>query len=483
MAEVLTVNSWIDNQEVPADTYREDWDPGKKDECVARIAQGDAKTVDLAAQAAHRAQPEWEALSVAERKHYIDKLEAITVGAMLDLVDLEVREAGHERRTAALDFGVAANAFHYYHSVIDRFMEPEIVRDDQSYARIEKVAKGVCGAIIPWNMPVCLTMTKLPLALLTGNTMIVKPPSEAPAALTMLLERYARVLPDGVLNVINGKGGLIGTALCDHPLVRKVGFTGGTAGGIDVDVHCAQHLKPATLELGGNDAAIILDDASIDETVPKLLHGIFDRSGQICFAIKRIYVPRSMLDRFYEKLCEAVNELKVGYGLNPEAFYGPVVNKGQYDQLMELIAQTKASNEAEVRQLGSCSDPELWERGYYVLPHVVKAYSNDLPIVQKEQFGPVVPVVPYDTVEEAVAMANASPFGLCSSVWSTDMDRALALAKQIQAGQTFINGHGLYALKFGIPFGGFKDSGIGREFASDLSLNAYVDHHAIRIFN
>ena len=481
MAEILTINSWINNEEVCADVYRDDFDPGKNDEVVARIAQGTEQTLDYAAQAAHKAQPGWEALSVTERKNYIDKLSSVTVASMSDLVDLEVREAGHEKRTAGTDFGVAAQSWNYYNSVIEHFMESEIVEDDISRTYIDKVAKGVCGAIIPWNMPICLTMTKVPLALLTGNTMVVKPPSEAPAALTLLLERYARVLPDGVLNVVNGRGSTIGTAMCNHPLIRKVSFTGGTAGGIDVNTHCAKNLKPATLELGGNDAAVVLDDADIDDMIPKMLHGIFDRSGQICFAIKRIYVPRGMLDRFYEKLCEAVNEIKVGYGLNPESYYGPVMNQSQFDQVMELIAQTKASSEAQVRQLGSCANPELWDRGYYVLPHVVKAYSNQLPIVQKEQFGPVIPVIPYDSVEEAIAFANGTPFGLCSSVWSGDTNRAMTVAKRIQAGQTFINSHSIRNLHFGVPFGGVKDSGIGREFATDLSLNAYVDYHAIRL--
>ena len=481
MKEIIEINSWIGNQEIRAETYKDDIDPGKNDETVAHVAQGTEETVEQAALCAHKAQHAWSALSLAERRACIEKMEAVTVGSMSELVELEVREAGHEKRTAEMDFGIAAESLHYYNTVISDFMKPEVREDALSRTCIKKVPKGVCGAIIPWNMPICLTMTKLPLALLTGNTMIVKPPSEAPAALTLLLQRYAKVLPDGVLNVVNGRGSTIGRAMCDHPLVRKISFTGGTDGGIDVNTHCAQHLKPATLELGGNDAAIVLEDADISRVIPQMLHGIFDRAGQICFAIKRIYVPRRNFDRFYEEMCEAVNELTVGYGLHPGAYYGALMNQGQYDQLKSLIEETKKSGAAEVRELGSCVTPELWNRGYYVRPHVIKAFSNELSIVQKEQFGPAIPIVPYDTEEEAVALANGTRFGLGSSVWSASEEHAIQIANRIEAGQTFINGHNLSSLHFGIPFGGVKDSGIGREFADGLSLNAYVDYHTVRL--
>jgi acyl-CoA reductase-like NAD-dependent aldehyde dehydrogenase len=480
MPDILKINNWINNKEVPAEKYLDVIDPGKNDEIVAQVAQGTEETIQLAAEAAQAAQPAWAALSVAERKAYIDKMAAITQESMADLVELEVREAGHEKRTAEVDFGIALGSLQYYNSVIEDYMKSEVIEDDTSWTRIDKVPKGVCAGIVPWNMPICLTMSKLPLALLTGNTMIIKPPSDAPAALSLLLQRYAKALPDGVLNVVNGSGGRLGAAITANPIIRKVGFTGGTEGGRSVYEGCAANLKTATLELGGNDAAVILDDVDMDKVIPQLMHGIFDRSGQICFAIKRVYVPRKMIDEFYEKMCAEVDKIKTGYGLDPESYYGPLMNQSQYNFVMSLIEDTKKTG-SEIRELGGKSTPELWDKGYYILPHVVKAISNDIAIVQQEQFGPVIPLIPYDTEEEAIRYANGTMFGLCSSVWSGDPDRGVEVAKHLQAGQTFVNGHSLFALTFGVPFGGFKDSGIGREFTGAQSLDAYVDYHAVRL--
>ena len=479
MEKILKINSWINNKEVPAENYREDHDPGKKDEIVAKVAQGTEETVDMAAKAAAAAQPDWAALPLSERKKCIDKMLHITQDSLEELATLESREAGHEYRTAQLDFGIATGSLQYYNSVIDKFMESEVIEDDSSWTRIDKVPKGVCAGIVPWNMPICLTMSKLPLALLTGNSMIIKPPSDAPAALTLLMQRYAKVLPDGVLNVVNGSGGRLGKSITGHPLIRKVGFTGGTDGGRDVYEGCAKNIKAATLELGGNDPAVVLDDVNIDEVIPQMMHGIFDRSGQICFAIKRIYVPESMIDEFYEKMCQYVDEnITTGYSLNPDAYYGPLMNQSQYNHIMDLIEDTKNSG-SEIRTLSRNVNPDL--DGYYVLPHVVKACSNDIRIVQEEQFGPCIPIIPYESEEQAVQFANGTMSGLCSSVWSTDQERGIEFAKQIQAGQTFVNGHSMFALTFGVPFGGVKNSGIGREFTGDLSLSAYVDYHAVRL--
>lgn len=482
MSETLIINNWINNEEIPAEAYRESRDPGNLDVVVAKVAQGTKETVDQAVQAAHQAQKAWAALPLAERKAYAEKCMQITMESMADLVEIAVRDAGYEKRTAELDFGIAIGSWQYYLSVIDKFLEPEVINDEAFDAYTYKVPKGVCGAIVPWNMPICLCMSKLPLALLTGNTIVVKPPSDAPAALTLLLQRFAKALPAGVINVVNGGGGTIGTALCEHPLVAKIGFTGGTEGGIDVAERCAKRLKTCTLELGGNDAAIVLPDADMNEVVPAMLNGTLDRSGQICFAIKRIYVPKDQLDAYFEKFCEVFGTLKTGYGLNEDAFYGPLMNKNQMDHITNLIRLTEEAPDAEIRKVGGMANPELEGKGYYVQPHIVKTCNNDLPIVQLEQFGPIIPLIGYDTEAQAVEWANANRFCLCSSIWSKDTKHAAEIAVGIEAGQTFINKHSLFALCFGIPFGGFKDSGIGREFTGDLSLSAYIEYHTVKVF-
>ena len=479
MPEPIIINNWINNKEVTAEKYNDCYDPGKFDEIVSKVAQGTEADIEAACEAAHAAQPAWEALPLSERKAYAEKLLQITQESMADLVDLEVRDCGHERRTAEVDFGIAMGSWQYYLSVIDKFMESEVIEDETSWTRIDKVAKGVCAGIVPWNMPICLTMSKLPLALLTGNTFILKPPSTGPAALTELMKRYAQALPDGVLNVVNGSGSRLGKALAANPYVRKIGFTGGTAG----DVECAQELKATTMELGGNDAAIVLADADPAKVVPEMLHGCLDRSGQICFAIKRIYVPKDRIDEYFEIFKEVVGQLKTGYGMNPDAYYGPLNNKNQYDFVNGLIEESKNDPNVDIVEVGGKSDPELWDKGYYIMPHIAKAHhcANDVSVVTQEQFGPIIPLIPYETEEQAIELANDSEFGLCSSVWGADTDHAAEVATQIRAGQTFVNGHSLFALDFGVPFGGFKQSGLGREFTGDLSLSAYIDWHAVRI--
>ena len=481
MSEVLVINNWINNEEVTSEKYRDSYDPGNG-ELVAKVAQGDASTVEAAAQAAHTAQKAWAALPLAERKAYAEKCMQITVEAMEDLLEISVRDTGYEKRTAQLDFGVAIGSWQYYLSVIDKFLEPEVINDEAFDAYTYKVPKGVAGAIVPWNMPICLCMSKLPLAILTGNTFVVKPPSDAPVALTLLLQRFAKVLPAGVINIVNGGGGTVGSALCENALINKIGFTGGTEGGIDVAERCAKHLKTCTLELGGNDAAVVLADADMNEVVPAMMNGLLDRSGQICFAIKRIYVPNDQLDAYFDKFCEVYGELKTGYGLNEEAYYGPLMNKSQYEHVTNLIKLTEEAPDAEIKEVGTMANPELLDKGYYVLPHIVKTRNNDLPVVQLEQFGPIIPLIGYDTEEQALEWANANRFGLCSSVWSKDTKHAAEIAVGIEAGQTFINKHSLFALSYGIPFGGFKDSGIGREFTGDLSLGAYIEYHTVKVF-
>jgi acyl-CoA reductase-like NAD-dependent aldehyde dehydrogenase len=221
-----------------------------------------------------------------------------------------------------------------------------------------------------------------------------------------------------------------------------------------------------------------LDDVNPAEIMPALIRGIFTRSGQICFAIKRVYVPQSMYNKFFDTLCEAVDEIKVGHGLDERSSMGPVNNRSQYEFVNQLIQQTKQSN-AVVRELGQKLEPEEWDNGYYIQPTVVRDIDPTSKLACCEQFGPVIPLIPYQTLDQAIEMANDSEFGLCSSVWSSDTKRAVEIARQIEAGSTFINSHSLESVDLRMPFGGIKQSGIGREF-TDLSLADYVEYHGIR---
>jgi acyl-CoA reductase-like NAD-dependent aldehyde dehydrogenase len=474
----VRVNHFINNKEVPANKYFEVRDPGKFDELIGEVALGTSHEVDEAVKSAHQAFLSWKNVSVQERIQLVLSAAKVLENSMSDLKQLLVREHGGVLWEAETDFYLGNGVLNFYASIAEAYLKSDQSEDEASWISVEKVPKGVVAAIVPWNMPVILTMMKLSPALVTGNTIVIKPSPTAPIALSILLQNMARVLPEGVINVIHGEAE-VGSALTQHPLVKKVAFTGGTNTGRAVAASTANSFKSITLELGGNDPAIILDDVKTENIIPKLLKGIYTRSGQICFAVKRIYVPATMLDKFHNAFCEYVDEYKVGHGLVENASFGPLNNKKQYIFVKDLIEKTKQSG-ADVKELGQKIDPDGWDNGYYILPHVVKGAAQASPIVSCEQFGPVVPIIPYNSIDEAINMANDSEYGLGSSVWSDDFDRALGVAKQIEAGSTFINTHSFESLSLGMPFGGVKESGLGRELAGEATLAAYVDYHSIR---
>jgi acyl-CoA reductase-like NAD-dependent aldehyde dehydrogenase len=402
----------------------------------------------------------------------------VLAGSGEELAPLLVREHGGVMWEAQTDFALGTGVLQHTASLVEDFLRPVQFDDEQSFISVERVPRGVAAAIVPWNMPVVLTMMKLAPALATGNTLVLKPSPFAPAALALALQKIADLLPVGVLNIVHGEGD-VGAALTGHPLVRKVGFTGGTSTAQKIVESTAATIKNVTLELGGNDPAIVLDDVDIDAALDRMLKGVYTRSGQICFAVKRIYVPRSLYRRFADAFCDRVNEYAVGHGLDPQASFGPLNNEAQYKKVLDLLDRTRNSS-AELIELGRKLDPESWGNGYYVLPHVVRDVEHTAPVSCEEQFGPLVPLIAYDDEEQVIAWANDSDYGLGSSVWTTDAERGLAIARRIEAGSTFINTHAFESLDLRMPFGGVKQSGIGREFGA-AGLSEYVEEHAIRL--
>jgi acyl-CoA reductase-like NAD-dependent aldehyde dehydrogenase len=473
---VPQVGHLIDNQ-MSASGHRDMHDPGRLDEVVARVAVGTGEDVDRAVRAAHAAFATWRHTPPSERVRLLMAAAGIVGASGDELAPQLVREHGGVLWEAQTDFGLGTGVLQHTASLVEDFFTPRQFDDEQSFISIERVPRGVAAAIVPWNMPVVLTMMKLAPALATGNTLVLKPSPFAPAALTLLLQRMAEVLPIGVLNVVHGEGD-VGATLCSHPLVRKVGFTGGTSTAQKVLESIAATVKNVTLELGGNDPAVVLDDADIDATLDRMLKGVYTRTGQICFAVKRIYVPRAMYGRFADAFCERVDQYAVGHGLDPEASFGPLNNEAQFKKVLDLLDRTRNSS-ANLVQLGRKLDPGSWDNGYYVLPHVVRDVEHTAPVSCEEQFGPVVPLIAYDDEQQVLNWANDSEYGLGSSVWTSDPDRGLAFARKVEAGSTFINTHAFDSLDLRMPFGGIKQSGIGREFGG-AGLSEYVEEHSIR---
>jgi aldehyde dehydrogenase len=313
-------------------------------------------------------------------------------------------------------------------------------------------------------------------ALMAGNTVVLKLPDNAPLALSAVLLRLAGHLPPGVLNVLAGAGRDIGVHLTTHPVVRRVSFTGSTETGRTIMRDASANLKNLGLELGGNDPAIVLESAVVDDAlINGLVGGAFMTTGQVCYAPKRLYVHRRNYRRFVEDFTAAAASIRVGNGLNPAVTMGPLNNRAQYETVQRLIRASESAG-ASVRTVGEYVETDGSD-GYFVRPTIVTGLAHDADLVQQEQFGPVLPILAFDSEDEVIGLANDSEYGLAASVWSQDVDHAFGLARRIQAGSVFVNVHRVGASDPSMPFGGFKQSGIGRghgEIALDEAMELQV---------
>lgn len=476
---VMKLDLFINRQYVSTDDYFEVRDPGNFAEVVATVAIGNAKHVGDAVVAAHNAFQLWRNVGVHERIERIMAAAAALEPMSAELATTLVKEQGMLLRDTKRDVANGITTLKETAALAEAFLKSEEFEDEESLIRVQKVPRGVVAAIVPWNAPMGLTMAKVAPALVSGNTVVVKPSSFAPLAVSRALQAMADFFPAGAINIVHGDGE-VGPALTQHPLVRKVSFTGGIATGKAVMAAAAGSVKNIGLELGGNDPAIILDDAVPAEVVPHLVRRIFPRSGQVCYAVKRVYVPAAMYDKFFDTLCDAVSQLQVGYGLDPRSTLAPVNNLNQFRYITGLIERTRQSG-AEVCELGHKVNPGSWENGYYLQPAVVRNVAPTAEVVVGEQFGPIIPLVPYHSEEEALQMANGTEYGLGSSIWTRDVDRGYQLAGRIEAGLTFINSHARTSLgDRHIPFGGVKQSGIGR-VRTHIGLAEYIEYHAISL--
>lgn len=450
---------------------------------VGEVSLADSALVADAVAAATVAFPAWRDLGAEGRAAHISA-GAAAVEARLDelaaLVSAEVGKILPEAR------GEIAGSLALLRSFATLVRELENDEDRTGRAgtggaqlvRVRHVPVGPVGVIGPWNTPVFLTFNGVAPSLAAGCTIVVKPPVEAPLALTATLRLLAEHLPAGVLNIVQGRGSVVGQALAEHPGIRALMFTGGTETGRTVGAAGAATVKKVALELGGNDPAIVLDDAVIDnKLVTELIAGSFAVSGQVCFNVKRIYVHRSRHDEFVERFLAAARGIIVGDPFDDSTHIGPMTTVAGYENALRLIDSAAASG-AQVHSLGVIGASAEWDAGYYIAPTVVTGIAADHELVLDEQFAPIIPIVAFDTEDEAVAEANRTEFGLASSVWSSDLARAEALARRIEAGNTYINAHRLGASVALVPFGGVKQSGLGRTHGMH-SLHHCTEEHAI----
>jgi acyl-CoA reductase-like NAD-dependent aldehyde dehydrogenase len=424
-------------------------------EVVAMAPSGSRDQMEQAIAAAKAAQPKWAALSWEERSAYVTAYADALEANKEDLITLLTTEQGkprHSMATVEVDY-----AIYWVREVAKRRLSEEVIEDtDQHVVKVVHTPLGVVGAITPWNFPILLGLWKIAPCLITGNTMVMKPSPYTPLGTLRFGEIAAKVFPAGVLNIVSG-GNEQGAWMTDHKDIAKISFTGSTATGKKVMASSSVNLKRVTLELGGNDPAIVLPGTDYKPLIPTLFDAAFGNSGQWCIATKRLYVHSSIHADFVRDFVAHAKTKKVGNGMDPATDLGPIQNRMQFDKLRSLFADTK---ERGYRiEMGGEIDPD--QKSNFVPITIVNNPPEDSRIVREEPFGPILPIIAFDDIDDVVRRANDTEFGLAASVWGPDRDEAIAVGQRLEAGTVWVNEIHIHGID--IPFGGHKQSGMGVE--------------------
>jgi len=420
---------------------------------------------------AKKAFPEWRDLGIEKRKDLLGKLAELFSQHNDEFVTLLCKESGKPRKFAAIEVGAVAG-FIGHHLTLE--VPSEKLEDDEKTVYTEYSPLGVCGAICPWNFPLILSAGKIAPALMTGNTVVVKPSPFTPYTSLKFCELAQEILPPGVLSVVGGNNDL-GASMCLHPDIAKISFTGSIATGKKVMETSAKTLKRVTLELGGNDASIILPDVDVQKVAPEVVMGAFQNSGQVCVATKRIYIHESIYKEFLDAMVAFTKTIKVGNPDDGDNLLGPVQNGMQFERVRGFFEDSKAKG-----YKFAVGQPDFAPgKGYHIQPTIIDNPPNDSRIIQEEPFGPIVPTQPWSDLEEVIARANDTKCGLGACVWGKDVEKASKIARRLEAGSVFVN-----SWEKPTPqaiFGGHKESGIGGEWGK-TGLLAYMNPHVIHVY-
>jgi acyl-CoA reductase-like NAD-dependent aldehyde dehydrogenase len=478
MAKLLIASEYVDSESNETTAVK---NPATG-ELVDSVPKGAVNDVRRAIDAAKGALKKWSEMAPSKRGAILLQAGHAILQQEKELATLLTREQGKPMRESILEIRRFVHTLDHYGGMAKSLRNAAVMLDAGRHGLVLRKPLGVCGSIVPWNFPVSLMGNKLGPALLTGNTVVVKPAGTTPLTDLRCCELIDKAIQDaggprGVLNVVTGPGSVVGEELLVNRTVRKIGFTGATDTGRRVMQSAAQDFKHVTLELGGSDPMIVCDDADIDRAVSAASVGRFFNCGQACLAVKRLYLFDRIADVFMDKLVEKVKRITVGNGLKAGVLMGPLHTAEQRREVEEQV-EDAVKRGAKVLYGAQRPNGDDYNKGYYLEPTLVADVDPASRLLQEECFGPALPIVRVKNLDQAIEQANNSIFGLGSSIWTRDINRAMAGAERIEAGYTWVNSAQIIYDE--LPFGGVKQSGLGKEHGEE-AIEHYTDSKSVVI--
>ncbi len=451
--------------------------PANYNEVVDEVSVGSVEDAKRAVDSAYDALKKWSEQTPRARSQVLLKAADSLDTSDAKIAEILTREQGKTLPESLNEIRLSAAIFRYYAGLAPTISGRRVeLSDPDETGFVVKLPVGVTIAITPWNSPVVLMCVKLAPALAAGNTIVVKPASSTPLADLMACELISKAgLPPGSLNVVTGKGSVVGEELITNKKVSKIAFTGETETGKRVMSLASRDVKRVSLELGGSDPMIICADADFDLAIDAALISRFRNCGQVCMSVKRLYVEKTIFQRFLDRITQRIAKIRIGNGLNPTSKMGPLHSKNQLEKIKEQVFDA-VNKGSKINYGGSQPNESEFQNGYFYLPTIATNVDQNSKLVTEEVFGPVLPIFEFETIDEAIEKSNDTQFGLGSSIWTKDLDKAMKAASKIQSGTTWVNSY--HEPQIDLPFGGLKESGLGKEMALE-GLENYLETKAV----